>query len=67
MFSPAYDQPQPVNRVGKWFQELGFEQVFAGYIQVATGKNALVKGQKPAANEPIPAPTASAEQLVTSE
>jgi SAM-dependent methyltransferase len=49
MFSPAYDQPQPVQRVGQWVRAMGFQGVFAGYVQVATGMNALVKGRKPLA------------------
>lgn len=47
MFSPAYDQPQKIGTVRKWFEESGFTNIFADYI-VYGGNNgaATVKGTK---------------------
>lgn len=47
MFSPAYDQPQRLNRVKKWFEEFGMKDVKADYIRFGqNGEAAVVKGIK---------------------
>lgn len=46
MFSPAYDQPQRIPTVEKWFKELGFIDVFAGYVKYDGGVSAVVRGRK---------------------
>ncbi|TAF68311.1 MAG: class I SAM-dependent methyltransferase [Cytophagales bacterium] len=47
MFSPQYDQPQKINTVKKWFEKLGYQQIFAGYIQYGQNQQvAVVKGIK---------------------
>lgn len=47
MFSPAYDNPQRVNRVKKWMQESGAEITFAGFESYANNlKFAVVRGVK---------------------
>jgi len=35
MFSPAYDNPQPVKTVRKWMEESGAEITFAGFLSYA--------------------------------
>jgi ubiquinone/menaquinone biosynthesis C-methylase UbiE len=47
MFSPAYDQPQKISTVEKWFKELGFKDVFAGFVHYEGGSGAVVRGTKP--------------------
>jgi ubiquinone/menaquinone biosynthesis C-methylase UbiE len=46
MFSPAYDQPQTIKNVTKWFNENGMEQVWGGKIYYDTCHSFLVKGIK---------------------
>ncbi|RYY40244.1 MAG: class I SAM-dependent methyltransferase [Chitinophagaceae bacterium] len=47
VYSPEHDQPQPLQRVRRWFEELGFEQVFAGYLEHGGRSNLpIVKGMK---------------------
>jgi SAM-dependent methyltransferase len=47
MFSPAYDNPQPISKVKKWMQESGVEITFAGFVTYANNlKLAVVKGIK---------------------
>jgi 2-polyprenyl-3-methyl-5-hydroxy-6-metoxy-1,4-benzoquinol methylase len=47
MFSPAYDKPQRIATVKKWFQEAGLRVTFAGFIHYDMGRAAVVKGIKP--------------------
>ncbi|MCX8020059.1 MAG: class I SAM-dependent methyltransferase [Chitinophagaceae bacterium] len=47
MFSPAYDNPQKISTVKKWFEEYGMEVTFAGFISVGSKNTvAVVKGIK---------------------
>ena len=46
MFSPAYDQPQKIDTVKKWFIENGMEQVWGGTIQYDNCVAYVVKGIK---------------------
>ncbi len=46
MFSPAYDQPQKVNTVKKWFEENGMEQVWGGTVHYDNCVAYVVKGIK---------------------
>lgn len=46
MFSPAYDQPQKIDTVKKWFTENGMEQVWGGTIQYDNCVAYVVKGIK---------------------
>jgi 2-polyprenyl-3-methyl-5-hydroxy-6-metoxy-1,4-benzoquinol methylase len=46
MLSPAYDQPQRIATVRSWFEQLGFTQIFAGYVYVENQRIAVVKGKK---------------------
>jgi len=47
MFSPAYDQPQKIETVKKWFLEFGMERVWGGTIVHDEFRSAVVKGKKP--------------------
>jgi SAM-dependent methyltransferase len=50
MFSPQYDQPQRIATVRRWFEELGFENIFAGNVRYGLNTVvAIVKGNKPCA------------------
>lgn len=47
MFSPEYDKPQTIETVKKWFEELGFQDIFADFILYGgTNRIAVVKGVK---------------------
>jgi SAM-dependent methyltransferase len=46
MFSPEYDQPQRLKTVEGWFRELGFKDVFAGFIKFDNNSAAVVKGTR---------------------
>lgn len=44
MFSPEYDQPQRIKTVEGWFKELGFKNIFAGFVKFDNNAAAVVKG-----------------------
>ena len=48
MFSPAYDNPQRLETVAKWFKEFGMKEVKAEFVPFDEGRNriAVVKGIK---------------------
>lgn len=46
MFSPAFDQPQKIDTVKKWFAENGMEQVWGGTIHYDNCVAYVVKGIK---------------------
>lgn len=47
MFSPQYDQPQPIKRVSGWFTKYGMTNVWGGFVKYQNCKAAVVKGTKP--------------------
>lgn len=47
MFSPAYDKPQRIVTVKKWFEEAGLQVNFAGFIHYNNSKAAVVKATRP--------------------
>lgn len=47
MFSPQYDQPQPIKRVSAWFTKYGMSNVWGGFVKYQNCKAAVVKGTKP--------------------
>lgn len=47
MFSPLYDQPQPIKRVSGWFTKYGMTNVWGGFVKYQNCKAAVVKGTKP--------------------
>jgi SAM-dependent methyltransferase len=46
MFSPAYDNPQRVEAVAAMFERSGATIKFAGYVDVGTGKAAVIRAIK---------------------
>ena len=47
MFSPAYDNPQPISKVIDWMRESGVEVTFGGFVTYANNlKLAVVRGIK---------------------
>lgn len=46
MFSPAYDQPQRIADVVKWFNESGMNNVWGGFVHYSNYRAAVVKGIK---------------------
>lgn len=47
MFSPEHDHPQKISTVKKWFEELGVDVKFAGFVTYEENKKAaVVKGIK---------------------
>ena len=46
MFSPAYDQPQPIHTVINWFNRKGMSNVWGGFIHYQHYRAAVVKGIK---------------------
>ena len=47
MFSPEYDQPQPISRVSDWFKKYGMTNVWGGFVKYQNCRAAVVKGTKP--------------------
>lgn len=47
MFSPEYDQPQPISRVTGWFNKYGLKEVWGGFVTYQNCRAAVVKGIKP--------------------
>jgi len=47
MFSPAFDQPQKIETIRKWFIEFGMKDVWGGTIVQDKFRSAVVKGIKP--------------------
>ena len=47
MFSPAYDHPQRISTVKKWFEDAGMNVSFSGFIHFGNSRAAVVKAIKP--------------------
>lgn len=46
MFSPAYDQPQRISNVVKWFRQAELHDVWGGMVSYGNFKVAVVKGKR---------------------